>query len=126
MIVIDTHILVWINLNPDKIPKSILNAIYSEKQLGVAAITLWEIAMLVQKNRLKLSVPVSEWLEEALSQDKIVLLPITPEIAVLSAGLKMHGDPADRLISATALAHNCKLATVDGELLASGWLDTIQ
>jgi len=126
MIVIDTHILVWINLNPNKIPKSILNAIDGEKRLGVAAITLWEIAMLVQKKRLKLPKPVLEWLEEALAQDKIVLLPITPEIAVRSTILKMQGDPADRLISATALEYNCKLATIDGELLALDWLATIQ
>jgi len=126
LIVIDTHILIWINLNPNKIPQSILNAINAEKYLGVAAISLWEIAMLVTKKRLKLSKSVFEWLEEALAQEKIVLLPITPEIAVRSVELKMHGDPADRLIAASALVHNCRLATIDSELLSLDWLNTVK
>jgi PIN domain nuclease of toxin-antitoxin system len=93
--------------------------------LGISAISLWEIAMLSAKGRIALPLPVLPWLQEALSPEDMRLLPITPEIAALSGTLAMHGDPADRLIAATALAHKCPLVTVDGNLLSIPDLQTV-
>jgi PIN domain nuclease of toxin-antitoxin system len=91
----------------------------------VSAISLWEIAMLVSKGRLAIPGPLLPWFQEALSREKIRLVPITPAIAVISGALPIHGDPADRLIAATALDFDCPLATVDGNLLNISFLKTI-
>ncbi|GMO41732.1 MAG: hypothetical protein Ta2F_17720 [Termitinemataceae bacterium] len=101
------------NLQSHKIPKHILSAISEETVLGIPAISLWEIAMLVRKRRIILPGSVLEWTKIALSMPKIKILPLTPEIAALSETLPMHGDPADRLIGATAIIHGCCLATID-------------
>jgi PIN domain nuclease of toxin-antitoxin system len=118
VIILDTHIFVWMLLSADKIPSNIVANIADETVLGIPAISLWEIAMLVDKGRIVLSEPVLPWLKRALLSPKIRLVPISPEIAVRSGALNMHGDPADRLIAATALELHCALATVDNNLLA--------
>jgi PIN domain nuclease of toxin-antitoxin system len=125
MIVLDTHIFVWLALGIERIPRKILIAMDAEKRLGVSVISLWEIAMLTEKRRLKLPEPLLPWIDSALAIEKIRLLPVTKEIAVRTAGLPMHGDPADRLIAATAIEYNCALATVDGLLLEMPMLKTI-
>jgi PIN domain nuclease of toxin-antitoxin system len=125
LIVLDTHIFLWLDLELQRIPAKIASAIEKTDTLGIPAISLWEIAMLSAKGRIELPLPVLPWLQEALSQKNIILLPITPEIAACSGTLEMHGDPADRLIAATAITSNCPLATVDGNLLALPGLQTI-
>jgi PIN domain nuclease of toxin-antitoxin system len=125
MIILDTHIFVWLFLEPERIPAKINAAILDADALGLSAISLWEIAMLTEKKRFNLREPLLTWLKRALLLDKLKLLPITPEIAAKSAGLPMHGDPADRLIAATAIEHNAALATVDRLLLELPVLKTI-
>jgi PIN domain nuclease of toxin-antitoxin system len=93
--------------------------------LGVPVISLWEIAVLVRKKRITLPRPLLSWLNESLSMPKIKLLPLKPEIAALSETLSMHGDPADRIIAATAIVHDCRLATVDSLLLQMPILKTL-
>jgi PIN domain nuclease of toxin-antitoxin system len=126
LIVLDTHIFLWLDLELHRIPAKITLAIEKADTLGISAISLWEIAMLSTKGRIELPIPVLPWLQEALSQKNVVLLPITPEIAACSGTLEIHGDPADRLIAATAITLNCPLATADGNLLAMPSLQTIQ
>jgi PIN domain nuclease of toxin-antitoxin system len=112
-------------LQADKIPPPIVRAITNENDLGIPAISLWEIAMLSSKGRIILPEDLLIWLQKALSQPKIKLLPLTPEIAVRSVLLPVHGDPADRLIAATALEHNCRLATADRLLCQFPLLKTV-
>ena len=126
MILLDTHIFLWMNLEPEKLPRTIVEAIAAESMLGLAAISLWETAMLVQYRRI--SIPdksLREWFHVTLSAPKLSLLPLTPEIADRSGTLDMHGDPADRLIAATAMEHSCRLATVDDKLTELYWLNII-
>ena len=126
MIVLDTHIFLWMNLEQERIPSHILDAIQAEDQLGLAGISLWEVAMLVQYGRV--TIPddsLITWFGVALKTAKLRVLPITPAIASRSASLEMHGDPADRLIAATAMEHNCRLATVDSRLLNLESLPTV-
>jgi len=114
------------NLEPEKLPQAISDAIGTEPTLGIAAISLWEIAMLVQFRRI--SIPDSslrEWFRVALPSPKLRLLPLSAEIASRSGTLEMHGDPADRLIAATALEYGCQLATVDDKLIKLDWLNTV-
>ena len=117
MIVLDTHIFLWMNLESRKIPVPILSAIEKEDTLGLAAISLWEIAILTGKGRIVLPLPLLSWFREVLQAPKMTILPLTPEVAARSESLIMHGDPADRLIAATALEYDCLLATVDTLLL---------
>jgi PIN domain nuclease of toxin-antitoxin system len=126
MILLDTHIFVWTLLAMDRIPAMIQAAMDAATDLGVSAISLWEIAMLNGKGRLTLPEPVLPWFKQALLLEKLKLLPITPEIAALSGGLPMHGDPADRLIAATAIEYNVALATVDRLLVEMPLLKTIK
>jgi PIN domain nuclease of toxin-antitoxin system len=117
LILLDTHIFVWMNLQSREIPEKILSAIDEEDVLGLAAISLWEIAMLTRKGRIVLPQPLLSWFREVLQTPKLTVLPLTPEIAARSELLDMHGDPADRLIAATALEYDVPLATVDRLLL---------
>jgi PIN domain nuclease of toxin-antitoxin system len=126
VIVLDTHIFLWITEeNTKRIPAAIRSALEIESVLGVSAISMWEIAMLENKGRIVLSIPILSWLQKALAVPKMRLLPITPEIAALSATLPIHGDPADRMIAATAIVQDCRLATVDDLLLKIPGLKTV-
>lgn len=122
MTVLDTHIFLWMILEPEQMPVHILNTIEREVVLGLSAISLWETAMLSQRGRISLPDQILPWLRRALLLPKISLIPLTPEIAARSESLIMHGDPADRLIAATAIEYDCPLATVDHRLLELSFL----
>lgn len=87
----------------------------------------WEVAMLAGKSRIELSMDVEIWINLALKHPKVRLLPLTPQIAVLSTRLpgEFHGDPADRLIVATALTHQVPLISKDRKIQAWGYLQVI-
>ena len=96
----------------------------AQREMGifVSAITLWEIAMLVHKDRLALGRDLTPWVEEVLALTGIHLAPIEPAIAIDSVRLpgQFHADPADRLIIATARRHGRTLLTADQAILAYG------
>lgn len=98
--------------------RSIIAKADTERQLHIAAISLWEIAMLADRRRIQIALPVSHWLEDALTRTGIHLIPLDPFVAGTSGSLTMHGDPADRLIVATALTHGHTLCTQDDKILA--------
>lgn len=122
-VLLDTHALVWLLSGNERLGGNarmrIEQAAVAEEVL-VAAITPWEIAMLVAKGRLTLNRDVGEWIEAAFSLPGLRLAPLSPEVAVASARLpgELHGDPADRMIVATARHHGATLVTEDGLLLA--------
>lgn len=86
----------------------------------VSAITCWEISMLASKGKLVLPGGLGAWVEGTLAQPGIFLAPIEPEIGVDAGQLTgdLHGDPADRIIIATARALRCALLTADEAILA--------
>lgn len=86
MIVLDTHAWIWWINESDKLSDKAKIAI-QQSDSGVSAISCWEVAMLVSKERLGFSVDVQEWIEIALKRPMVKLLPITPEIAVRSTRL---------------------------------------
>jgi PIN domain nuclease of toxin-antitoxin system len=122
MIIIDTCALIFDSLDPKKLTKKGLEAINQaeeEKHLYCCDITLWEVAMLVSKKRLKIEIDLKSFLGLVLEARQIQILPITPEIATLavtSPSLIEHGDPADRLIAATTLHRKASLVTADAKL----------
>lgn len=120
MIVLDTHVWVWWVQGDSRLLRAAAERIEQEEAsgIGVSAISCWEIAKLVEHNRLALPLPVEEWLTTALSYPGIELVPITPRIAVESTQLPgdFHHDPADQLIVATARVLNCVLLTADQKI----------
>ncbi len=78
----------------------------------------WEIAKLVEYNRLTLPCEISEWFEKALSYPAFQLLDLTPQIAITSTQLvNFHRDPADQIITVTAKVYDCPLVTMDTKIL---------
>jgi PIN domain nuclease of toxin-antitoxin system len=122
VIVLDTHIWVWwVNGSPQlsASKKQILTSLQADG-LGVSAISCWEIAKLVEKGRLTLTVPVGQWIDQALAYPGICLLPLDPKISVASTQLPspFHNDPADQIITATARELDFAVATDDERILA--------
>ncbi len=117
MIVIDTHIWVWWVHNPSLLTPRQREALEAHEQdvIGVSAISCWEIAKLVERRRLVLPEPLEKWFVDALGYPGIVLLPLSPEVAVESTRLpgSFHRDPADQIIVATARVYQCPLVTSD-------------
>lgn len=130
MIILDTCILIFDALTPDKLTplakKTILSA-EKKQQLFCCDISLWEIAMLIQKKRLQIDMDAKAFIGLLLQARQIQVLNITSDIAVLSTndGHFKHCDPADRLIAATAISHRAKLITSDQSLRAIPDLSTI-
>jgi PIN domain nuclease of toxin-antitoxin system len=119
VIVIDTHILIWWVNQSNRLQAGTLQRISTEPDaIAVSAISLWEIAKLVQHGKLQLSLPVEDWLEQALVYPNVVVMPLSPEIVVESTRLPapFHKDPADELIVATARVLGCPLVTYDGKI----------
>jgi PIN domain nuclease of toxin-antitoxin system len=111
---------VWWTHDDDSLPieyKELLQN-YQKEDLGVSVISCWEVAKLVEYQRLTLPCPVNEWLKTALAYPNIKLLNLTPEIALESTQLPkpFHKDPADQIIVATARIYNCPLVTVDTKI----------
>ena len=122
MILLDTHIWVWhVCQTPQMTPR--LQRLIQQHEsdgLAISVISCWEVAKLVEKGRLKLHLPVSDWIAAALGLPNIKLVSLTPEIAVESTQLPppFHRDPADELIVATARIFKLPLLTADSKILA--------
>ncbi|MBD2579209.1 PIN domain-containing protein [Oscillatoria sp. FACHB-1406] len=116
IIVLDTHIWFWwINREFERFPLSWQDRIETAEEVGVSALSCYEIAIANKRRRLELPCPVNLWLQEALEPAQINLLPFTPKIACRAVNLSsIHKDPFDRAIIATALEYEAKLASVDG------------
>ena len=121
MILLDTHVVIWLRTGDGRLGPRALHEVETalrEGNGGVSAISFWEIGMRVQKGRLNLGRPLDAWREE-LVQAGLVEIPVDGRIAA-RAGLlvELHGDPADRIIVATALEGH-DLVTSDSRIL--GW-----
>ena len=130
-IICDTHIpLFWANA-PSRLSSSAAAAVEKGRQdgqLAIADISLWELALLHERGRLLLPEDVSpvEYVSRLLQALRLQVLPISTDIAVLSrSSLFQHGDPADRLIAATALHGRWPLITADEKLRALPELNCI-
>jgi PIN domain nuclease of toxin-antitoxin system len=122
VIVLDTHAWVWWVASPDKLSVKARRAVAGARTRAVCAISVWEVAMLVERERLTLDRDVLMWIEQSLAEPGIELLPLSPTIAVRSTrlGRHFHGDPADRIVVATALERRCPLVTKDERIRRYG------
>lgn len=120
MILLDTHAAIWfVTAHPALGGQSeaLARQALAEDSLAVSAISFWEIALLTAKGRLNSAETPGEQRSRILSGG-IVELPLTGDIALISVRLQnLHGDPADRFIAATAIAHEATLMTADRRLL---------
>jgi len=130
MIVADTHVIIWDALKPERLSPRAKKAFReANQQNGIifCDISLWEIAMLMKKGRLSVAVGYREFIRLVTNSNRYVFKDITPEIAELSTHLlsDTNKDPADRIISATAIIENAKLVTSDKALRRSKKIPTI-
>jgi PIN domain nuclease of toxin-antitoxin system len=121
MILLDTHAAIWFTTDDAALGKqsrSVLDAALLEDRLAMSAISFWELAMLIKKQRLQARRTPSEQRTKILTAG-IHELPLTGDIALLAVELEnLHADPADRFIAATAILHEATLVTADERLLA--------
>ena len=128
MILLDTHVVVWLAFEPDKLSKRAKEAIRAARLgdgLAIAAITLLELAWLAKNGRVETTLGVELFVR--LCASKLTVLPITPEIAARAVGLpdSYPEDPQDRLIGATALVEGIPLGTHDKQIKKSGMVPVI-
>ena len=118
-LLLDTHIFVWSILEPRRCSRRISKALTSARnEIWVSPISTWEIITLCRKGRLRLEGGPIVFLSEALGQASIREAPFTNEIALGAEDIILpHGDPADRLLAATARVHGLTLVTADENLI---------
>jgi PIN domain nuclease of toxin-antitoxin system len=128
MIVLDTCAMIYDALDPDRIPARAARAIekaHARGQLACSGISWWEIGWLVVRGRLDPGTGALDFMRLIEDSRDLVTLPLSPEIAVISSELQIHGDPADRVISATAIKHGAQLVTGDRKLLSASEVPTL-
>ncbi|MCQ9375480.1 MULTISPECIES: type II toxin-antitoxin system VapC family toxin [unclassified Methyloversatilis] len=122
MIVLDTHALLWwANGERAQLSAAAASAIDAEMdggQILVSSMSAWELAMLVERGRVALSMDVASWLDTLSRIDAVQMVPVDSEIAVKSVQLPgdFHKDPADRIIVATARKFAAPLVSADEKI----------
>ena len=128
MLVLDTCAIIFDSLAPERLSTAAGTAIaaaFSAGELCCSDISLWELAMLVDRGRLDPGTDVRSYIDLVLQARDLDVLAISPEIATLSASLALHKDPADRIIAATAISHSANLVTSDRRLIAAPGVPTL-
>jgi PIN domain nuclease of toxin-antitoxin system len=128
MILLDTHVLIWMSSEPKRLSTRARQAIRGARQeggLAVASITLWELAWLAEHRRILVSSSIETFVRETVSRVRIQ--SITAEIAALAVRLpdSYPKDPADRIIASTAAVHSIPLVTGDERIRTSAVVQTI-
>ncbi len=123
MILLDTHILIWLLIAPENLSQKARKSILAARKsgpIGLSAISLWEIAWLEQNKRIDIDVTVDSFVKKCASY--VQVLPITQEIAVRSVQFPKSypNDPQDRIIGATAIVEGIRLLTNDKLIVKSG------
>ncbi len=115
-VVLDSHVLHWWSAEPQRLSETARRAVEQADELAVAAITWYELAWLAEHERIQSTIPIRAWLLQLAEQVRTI--GITPAVATSAASLpsSFPGDPADRLIYATAVEHGWRLVTKDRRL----------
>jgi PIN domain nuclease of toxin-antitoxin system len=120
---LDTHVWLWLLAGEEPLKsspaRSTLETAVTAGQLRVSVVSVWEVGMLEAKGLIGIPIGVDAWVQQALAAPGIAPAPLTPQVAVSSTRLpgQLHGDPADRILVATARALGAHLVTRDARLL---------
>ena len=116
VIVIDTHALIWLDQDDPtlgSVARQLIASALHARTLATSAISFWEVAMLVKKGRITIDVPLVAWRADLLTLG-LIEIPVDGEVGMAAVHLEqLHGDPADRIIMATALSRQAMLITAD-------------
>ncbi len=130
MIVIDTHVWLWWISNPEKLAINAAQTIDKaiiEGGIIISSISTWEIALLINKKRLKLSIDIRDWVRKTEALSFVRFVPVDNTIALRSVTMPgdFYPDPADRIITATAMTMGLPLVTRDKKILGYPHVKTI-
>jgi PIN domain nuclease of toxin-antitoxin system len=128
MILLDTHVLVWMTSDPKRLSTKAREAIRQAREhtgVAIAAISLWELAWLAQSGRLQVLSSVETFVRETVA--RVIVKPMTPEITAVAVRLpdSYPKDPADRVIGSTAIVDGIPLLTADQRIRRSKSVETI-
>jgi PIN domain nuclease of toxin-antitoxin system len=117
-VLLDTHVIQWWSAEPNRLSRAATRAVEDADELALASISWFELGWLARHERIVLSIPIRSWLEQLAAQVRTVEL--TPAVADTASSLpsSFPGDPADRLIYATAIEHGWRLITKDRRMRA--------
>ena len=120
---LDTHIWIWWNMNPQKLSQKVKELISNAEmydEILLSAISPWEFSKLLEKKRVGISCDPEDWINTALDMPKLRLVPLSPVLSYRSTVLPQpfHNDPADQIIVATAREENATILTKDERILA--------
>jgi PIN domain nuclease of toxin-antitoxin system len=117
-VLLDTHVVHWWSAEPGRVSRAAAEALSQADELALSAISWFELAWLAKNERIALATPIRSWLEQLAGELRTV--GITPAVAETAVSLpsSFPGDPADRLIYATAIEHGWQLVTKDRKLRA--------
>lgn len=129
-VLLDTHILLWWQGDRDRLTpeqQDVVAAANEESPLHVSDISLWEVATLHSLGRIRLTIPLREWLEKAVAPPLVRRHGISPAVATELASLpdSFHRDPADRILVATARVLGATLLTRDRRIAEAELVDTL-
>ncbi len=127
---LDTHVLLWWFESPKRLSAGQRRALArtgDQRSVGVSDVTLWEVALLLERGRIQLALPLDEWLSRATASPRVERVGISPAIAreMVALGTTRDWDPADRILVATARVLGVPLATSDSRIVDSGLVRTL-
>jgi len=130
MILLDTHVWIWFVSNPENLSETARMTIeetISKKSIYISSISTWELALLVNKNRIQLTMSVEDWVAKSEGFPFFKFIPVNNKISIKSVNLPppFHADPADRIIIATAIIEGIPIVTKDQKIINYQQIQTV-
>ena len=121
-LLLDTHVWIWLVRGEGRLPRAALERMFAAagaRAMFLSVMSIWELSLLDAKGRISLSLPCLAWVRTALERSVALTAPLTPEIAIESNQLpdRLHNDPIDRRLVATARIEDLTLVTRDRVIL---------